>query len=261
MKALASLRSALHAVAVTRRVSDEIRVSLQLVQTCHQDLQALIALRDAHLGLLEAAPAGVLARLHAVIDQAHRGLAAARCIVERCRPDGHKTPLHGQMEWVLSASSEFRRQEPLLSRHHAAVLAELTFVRQMTTWALLTDGTPGGVPALVSSGYETDVKVLTVPSSPWPPAASPWPPASTPSSNHATPVISNAKPIEYSDLPEPVFPGALPGAVQSVDNVSMVSMVSATRSAWGTVGPDRVASRNAIVNSSHNNDMSLLFED
>ncbi|EJP67494.1 uncharacterized protein BBA_03274 [Beauveria bassiana ARSEF 2860] len=160
MRAFASLRSAFSTVTDTGRVPNEIRICLELVQTCHKDLQDLISLRNDHLILLEAAPAQILQRLNSVIDQANRGLAAARCIVERCRPEanrGRRTSLHGQLEWVWGASSEFRRQEPLLSRHHAAVLAELNFLRQLTTWAMLDGSTArvNHIAALLSSDHDS----------------------------------------------------------------------------------------------------------
>lgn len=160
MKAfVSSFRSAFQAVP------NEIRVCLELVQTCHQDLQDLIALRNEHLKLLEAAPASILKRLNNVIEQADRSLTAARHIVEKCRPAAHhrtKTPLHRQLEWIWSADSEFRRQEPLLSRHHAAVLAELNFLRQLATWATLEDGSHSRMSQidamLVNSGHEISPK-------------------------------------------------------------------------------------------------------
>lgn len=163
MRAFASLRLAFNAVTDTSRVPNEIRTCLELVQTCHQDLQDLISLRSHHLGLLEAAPAPILARLNSVIDQANRGLAAARCIVEKCRPEAHQgksTLLHSQLEWVWSASSEFKCQEPLLSRHHAAVLAELNFLRQLTTWAMLQDSTArvSHMAAILGSDHEKSTK-------------------------------------------------------------------------------------------------------
>lgn len=163
MKAFASLRSAFTTITDTSRVPNEIRICLELVQTCHQDLQDLISLRNDHLKLLEAAPPQILTRLDNVINQANRGLAEARRIVEKCRPEAHrgnKTPLHSQLEWVWSASSEFRFQEPLLSRHHAAVLAELNFLRQLTTWAMLDDGAvrDSHIAALLCDGHGTNTK-------------------------------------------------------------------------------------------------------
>ncbi|KAJ4147947.1 hypothetical protein LMH87_002439 [Akanthomyces muscarius] len=241
MRAFASLRSAFNAVTDTGRVPNEIRICLELVQTCHQDLQDLISLRNKHLELLEAAPAQILTRLNTVIDQANRGLAAARAIVEKCRPQAHhgnKTPLHSQLEWAWGASSEFRCQEPLLSRHHAAVLAELNFLRQLTTWAVLGDSTARMSPmaALLSSDHETSTKVSARISS--------VPRAWTPSSSQGTPTMTYANMIEYPDFPEPVFPDALAETASSADTASLAS---ARRSpTWGTTGRERAASRSAV---------------
>ncbi|KAJ6788468.1 hypothetical protein PWT90_02613 [Aphanocladium album] len=224
MKAFTSLRSTFNTVTNTGRVPNEIRICLELVQTCHKDLQDLISLRNDHLVLLEAAPSQILERLNTVIDQANRGLAAARCIVEKCRPDasnGNKTPLHSQIEWVWRGSSEFRCQEPLLSRHHAAVLAELNFMRQLTSWAML-EGSAAQMnhnAALLMSSHETNKK----------------------------------------DFPEPVFPDAIAETASSADNASLSS---ARRSpTWASVGRERAASRSAVMSSNHNRDMSLLFND
>ncbi|RKK24952.1 hypothetical protein BFJ65_g2871 [Fusarium oxysporum f. sp. cepae] len=59
-------------------------------------------------------------------------------IVERCRPEadrGGKTTFSKRMAWVLVDASEFKSQEPIVSRHHAAVLAELNFLRQIALLA------------------------------------------------------------------------------------------------------------------------------
>ncbi|OAR01143.1 hypothetical protein LLEC1_05187 [Akanthomyces lecanii] len=253
MRAFASLRSAFNAVTDTGRVPNEIRICLELVQTCHQDLQDLISLRNKYLELLEAAPDQILTRLNTVIEQANRGLAAARAIVEKCRPEAHrgnKTPLFSQIEWAWSASSEFRCQEPLLSRHHAAVLAELNFLRQLTTWAVLGDSSARMSPmaALLSSGHETTLATISSVPRAW-----------TPGSSQGTPTMTNANMLEYADYPEPVFPDAL---AETASDADTVSLASARRSpTWVTTGRERAASRSAVVNSSHNRDMSILFKD
>ncbi|PQK13652.1 hypothetical protein BB8028_0004g05830 [Beauveria bassiana] len=255
MRAFASLQSAFSTVTDTGRVPNEIRICLELVQTCHKDLQDLISLRNDHLILLEAAPAQILQRLNSVIDQANRGLAAARCIVERCRPEanrGRRTSLHGQLEWVWGASSEFRRQEPLLSRHHAAVLAELNFLRQLTTWAMLDGSTArvNHIAALLSSDHDSKAS----------PLIASGPRAWTPSSNHETPPNTSAKMIEYADFPEALFPDAPAGVVAT--STETVSLASARGSpTWGASGRERAPSRNTVMSSSHNRDMSLLFQD
>ena len=122
------------------RIAKEIRRCLELVQTCHQDLQHLIDLRNEHLKLLEAAPRRILDRINRVIDSANQGLVEGRRIVEKCRPKAHrgmKMTLHSRLQWVLCSSVDFRGQEPVIIRHNAAVLAELNYLRQITTWTLL----------------------------------------------------------------------------------------------------------------------------
>ncbi|KAH7136761.1 hypothetical protein B0J13DRAFT_80666 [Dactylonectria estremocensis] len=118
------------------QVPSEIRSCLELVRTCNKDLQRLIELRNEHLSLLEKQPE-TLDRVNSVIEAAHAGLAEACEVVERCRPGAHggKTPFRNRMKWILGDSLQFRNHEPVISRHHSAVLAELIFVRQMTLWS------------------------------------------------------------------------------------------------------------------------------
>ncbi|KAK8927988.1 hypothetical protein VCV18_004475 [Metarhizium anisopliae] len=142
------------------RVAKEIRRCLELVQTCHQDLQHLIDLRNEHLKLLEAAPPRILDRINRVIDSANQGLVEGRRIVEKCRPKAHrgmKMTLHNRLEWVLRSSVDFRGQEPVIIRHNAAVLAELNYLRQITTCTLLdniptTKEDPDVAPLRISQG-------------------------------------------------------------------------------------------------------------
>ncbi|KAM0553931.1 hypothetical protein ACHAPJ_007279 [Fusarium lateritium] len=116
---------------------NDIRRSLELVRTCDSDLQHLIELRNDCLPLLERRPK-VLQRVHSIIESAQKGLQEVCEIVERCRPEadrGGKTTFSKRMAWLLVDSSEFRSQEPIVSRHHAAVLAELNFLRQIALLA------------------------------------------------------------------------------------------------------------------------------
>ncbi|KAF4456803.1 hypothetical protein F53441_1154 [Fusarium austroafricanum] len=123
------------------QVPNDIRRSLELVRTCNSDLQHLIELRNECLPLLRRRPK-VLARVHTIIEAAQKGLEEVGEIVERCRPEAHhrgKTPLSSRMAWVLVDASEFRSQEPIVSRHHAAVLAELNFLRQIALLAPVSE--------------------------------------------------------------------------------------------------------------------------
>ncbi|CEI69853.1 hypothetical protein FVEN_g7282 [Fusarium venenatum] len=119
------------------QVPNDIRRSLELVRTCDSDLQHLIELRNDCLPLLQRRPK-VLQRVHTIIESAQNGLQEVCEIVERCRPEndrGSRTTFSKRMAWVLVESSEFRSQEPIVSRHHAAVLAELNFLRQIALMA------------------------------------------------------------------------------------------------------------------------------
>ncbi|KAF5642635.1 uncharacterized protein FTJAE_3523 [Fusarium tjaetaba] len=119
------------------QVPNDIRHSLELVRTCDSDLQHLIELRQECLHLLQRRPK-VLDRVHNIIESAQRGLQEVCEIVERCRPEtdrGGKTKFSKRMAWVLVEASEFKSQEPIVSRHHAAVLAELNFLRQIALLA------------------------------------------------------------------------------------------------------------------------------
>ncbi|KAM0427274.1 hypothetical protein ACHAPT_007707 [Fusarium lateritium] len=118
------------------QVPSDVRRSLELVRTCDKDLQHLIELRNECLPRLERRPL-VLARVHSIIEAAQVGLEEACAIVERCRPDAHsgKTRLASRVAWMLVDSGEFRNLEPIVSRHHDAVLAELNFLRQIAMLA------------------------------------------------------------------------------------------------------------------------------
>ncbi|KAF4845794.1 hypothetical protein CGCSCA4_v006587 [Colletotrichum siamense] len=113
------------------QVPSQVRRSLELVQTCHRDLQHLIEIRNECLHLLEKTPI-VLNRVNEIIAAADKGLIEVCQIVEKCRPDANngKVPFKNRVGWVLFDSREFRAQEPVISRHHAAVLSELNFLRQ-----------------------------------------------------------------------------------------------------------------------------------
>ncbi|EEU45824.1 uncharacterized protein NECHADRAFT_78715 [Fusarium vanettenii 77-13-4] len=118
------------------QVPSDVRRSLELVRTCDKDLQHLIELRNECLPRLERRPL-VLARVHSIIEAAQAGLEEACAIVERCRPEAHsgKTPFASRVAWLLVDSGEFRNLEPIVSRHHDAVLAELNFLRNIAMLA------------------------------------------------------------------------------------------------------------------------------
>ncbi|RSL44026.1 hypothetical protein CEP51_016286 [Fusarium floridanum] len=111
-------------------LSTQVSSCIELVRTCHYDLQHLVHLRNQHATLL--LPAAV-ERIDGIIEAAQQCHERVDRLVEKCRPEAHggKTPLRSKMRWILADSLDFESQQPLLHCHHAAVLAELNFVRQV----------------------------------------------------------------------------------------------------------------------------------
>ncbi|KAF4446804.1 hypothetical protein F53441_9585 [Fusarium austroafricanum] len=114
------------------QTNDQVRRSLELVRTCDRDLQHLIGLREEHLDILERKPIE-LDRINLIIEDAHMGLLEVGRIVEKCRPEANKgkIPFTRRGRWVLFDSKEFNSQVPVINGHHQAVLAEITFLRQI----------------------------------------------------------------------------------------------------------------------------------
>lgn len=111
-------------------LSTQVRSCIELVRTCHYDLQHLVQLRNRHATLLLPA---AIERIDGIIEAAQQCHERVDRLVEKCRPEAHggKTPLRSKMRWILADSLDFESQQPLLHCHHAAVLAELNFVRQV----------------------------------------------------------------------------------------------------------------------------------
>jgi hypothetical protein len=118
------------------RIPGQVQSCLELVRTCDHDLQHLIQLRTEHAKLLERR-LGAINRIDSIIKAARKGLNYVCKLVESCRPEAHegKMPLKNRLRWALVDSREFQHQEPVISRYHAAILAELTFVRQLAVMA------------------------------------------------------------------------------------------------------------------------------
>ncbi|KAK2591511.1 hypothetical protein QQS21_010786 [Conoideocrella luteorostrata] len=269
MKVLTSLRSSLKNANVTEngRVPNEIRRCVELVQTCHRDLQHLIDLRNEHLKFLETKPRYILTRINSVIEDANQGLVDARCIVEKCRPKAHrgmKTPLHSQIEWTLGLSAEFRSQEPVISLHNQSVLAELGYLRQMTMWTLLDSNAMRGDPATLVNGDQRTIETIG-----WidmadagekgtgkVPASIPDTPALlTPDPGFAT----SRDPIKYSDLPEAVFPNLIPGSASGTETPPLP--YRPLSSAGATTTRENASSYSVVLRSDDIHGFSILFED
>ncbi|KAH6871411.1 hypothetical protein B0T10DRAFT_500556 [Thelonectria olida] len=118
------------------RVPNQVRGCLELVRTCDHDLQHLIQLRTEHARLLER-HSGAIKRIDGIIKAARKALKDVCKLVENCRPEAHegRTPLRNKLRWVLVDSRDFEHQEPGIRRHHAAILAELIFIRRVAVMA------------------------------------------------------------------------------------------------------------------------------
>lgn len=128
------------------QVPDAVRRCIELVRTCHYDLEDLIRLRNQSLPLLESKPA-ILNRINTIVERARTSLFEVARLVEKLRPEAHEgnTPFISRLERLFVSSRDFKSQEPLISRQHSSVIAELNFLRQLILLAPLVDGLkPGG---------------------------------------------------------------------------------------------------------------------
>ncbi|OHE98656.1 hypothetical protein CORC01_06107 [Colletotrichum orchidophilum] len=126
------------------QVPQEVRNSLELVRTCHTDLQYLIEIRNELLPLLQRRPI-VLERVNNIVEATHKGLAEVCEILEKSRPrlNNRKTPFRSRLSWTLLDSGQFKGQGPVISRHRESVLAELNFLRQIALLAPSSEGDMG----------------------------------------------------------------------------------------------------------------------
>ncbi|KAI6777667.1 uncharacterized protein J7T54_008305 [Emericellopsis cladophorae] len=141
---IAGLRVTYHLVLFgidIAQVPDGVRYCLGLIRTCYQDVQHLIELRQTYLALLEKRPL-VLERVNNIISTATDSLREVCAIVEKCRPDPGKSRISflDRMAWVLNDEKTIKAQEPMLSRQHATVLAELNFLRNIALMAPVGPG-------------------------------------------------------------------------------------------------------------------------
>ncbi|KAF6803525.1 hypothetical protein CSOJ01_10824 [Colletotrichum sojae] len=84
------------------QVPSQVRRSLELVQTCHRDLQHLIEIRQECLSLLQQTPV-IMNHVNEIIAVATQGLVEVCQIVEKCRPGAHngKIPFKNRVAWVM----------------------------------------------------------------------------------------------------------------------------------------------------------------
>ncbi|VUC31022.1 unnamed protein product [Clonostachys rosea] len=121
-------------------VPSEVVRLLDFLQTGEQDLQFLTDLRDEHIADLKRQPI-VLRRVDSVKEGAGKALGQVRQVVdaglEKVRQS--RSPFRKRNARKFAESTEFRSQEAIITRHHAAILRELVHLRQLA----LRSPTPG----------------------------------------------------------------------------------------------------------------------
>ncbi|KAK7952940.1 hypothetical protein PG988_013634 [Apiospora saccharicola] len=131
------------------KVPDDIQSCLELVRTCHANVQKLIAKRNEHIDLLTRRP-NDLAHANGVIESALGSLQDVAAIVERSRPKptsgGKKTTFAKRFRWTYSDKESFRKHLPLVNHHHNAVSSELAYLGQLGSLTT-SSSTPGRNPS------------------------------------------------------------------------------------------------------------------
>ncbi|KAK7959039.1 uncharacterized protein PG986_003893 [Apiospora aurea] len=114
------------------KVPGDIQSCLDLVRTCHADVQKLIANRNERIDLLRLRPSD-LAHINEVIESALRILQDVTAIVEASRSEtgSGRTNLAKRFRWTYSDKERFAKHLPLIGQHHNAVRSELAYLRQM----------------------------------------------------------------------------------------------------------------------------------
>ncbi|KAK7912294.1 hypothetical protein PG985_014775 [Apiospora marii] len=130
------------AVVEFDKVPDDIQSCLELVRTCHTNVQKLITKRNDHIELLTRRP-NDLAHVNSVIEAALGSLQDVAVIVERSRPQttGGRTTLAKRFRWTYSDKESFRKHLPLVNQHHNAVSSELAYLGQLGS-AMSSAGAP-----------------------------------------------------------------------------------------------------------------------
>lgn len=110
------------------------------VQTCFgltnrvtQDLNHLISLRRRHAPYLRTVP-DIARRVDDIIYATSQSVGDACKLLENCRKEayeGHTIPFSKKVQWVLGDSAAFSRRTSNLQQQHAALMLEITHLRQV----------------------------------------------------------------------------------------------------------------------------------
>jgi len=118
----------------------DVKTCLDLVARVNEDIQYAITLRAKNLKQLSMTPE-TLNRLDRIISQASDSIMDVGRLLEGCRREAHggKVPFQGRMRWVLGDSTAFSRRTANLQQQHAAINAEIAFMRQLEALQPLRD--------------------------------------------------------------------------------------------------------------------------
>jgi hypothetical protein len=111
----------------------DVKTCFDLTHRVRQDLDHLISLRRRHVKYLNTIP-DIAIRVDDVIHAASQSIEDACKLLEGCRKEayeGHTIPFNRKVQWVLGDSAAFARRTSNLQQQHAAVILEVTHLRQV----------------------------------------------------------------------------------------------------------------------------------
>jgi hypothetical protein len=110
----------------------DVKTCLDLVCRVDEDIQFAINLRAQQAKQLSMNPEN-LRRLDRIIAQASESIIDVGRLLEGCRREAHggKVPFQGRVKWILGDSTAFSKRTANLQQQHAAINAEIAYMRQI----------------------------------------------------------------------------------------------------------------------------------
>jgi hypothetical protein len=110
----------------------DVKTCLDLVCRVDEDIQFAINLRAQQARQLSMNPEN-LRRLDRIIAQASESIIDVGRLLEGCRREAHggKVPFQGRVKWILGDSTAFSKRTANLQQQHAAINAEIAYMRQI----------------------------------------------------------------------------------------------------------------------------------
>jgi hypothetical protein len=111
----------------------DVQTCFDLTHRVTQDLSHLISLRRRHTKYLNTVP-DIARRVDGIIHSTSQSIGDACKLLENCRKEayeGHTIPFSKKVQWVLGDSAAFARRTSNLQQQHAALILEITHLRQV----------------------------------------------------------------------------------------------------------------------------------